>query len=146
MGKKKARNWQYKPKEQEQRRFDPGLAYAMEMARLQAEEEKRIRMAMALSNEVQRVQTDYTTGVANWFYGLLALALHDEGWGAKRILRVQERIRDYHAEYNSPEFGDFDLWQVVRDEVGLDFDPGAVEMHRWKPMKEMEGQENGTEI
>ena len=138
MGKKKTRNWQYKPKPQQDSRIDPGIAYAMTMAQYQVDEEKKIRRAIATDNVVHDIQRDYTEGVANWFYGLLALALHDEGWGAKRILRVEERIRDYFAEYNSPDFGDFDLWQVVRDEVGLDFDPGECGMRRWKSMKEGE--------
>lgn len=136
MSKRKRTNWQYTPKKPEKRRFDPGLAYAMEMARIQADEQARIRKAIAVDREVERLMRENTEDVADWFYGLLALALHDEGFGAKRILRVQERIRDYHAEYNDPEFGPFDLWQVVRDEVGLDFDPGEVAMKRWKSMKE----------
>lgn len=136
MGKKKVKNWQYKKRPAEDRRIDPGLAYAMTMAQYQVDEERKIRRAIATDNVVHNIQRDYTEGVANWFYGLMALALHDEGWGAKRILRVQERIRDYHAEYNDPNFGDFDLWQVVRDEVGLDFDPGECGMRRWKSAKE----------
>jgi hypothetical protein len=138
MGKKKVKNWQYRKRPTEEKRIDPGLAYAMTMAQMQVDEEKRIRKAIAVDNVVHDIQKDYTEGVANWFYGLLALALHDEGWGAKRILRVEERVRDYFAEYNSPDFGDFDLWQVVRDEVGLDFDPGECGMRRWKSMKEGE--------
>jgi hypothetical protein len=138
MGKKKVKNWQYKKRPREAREVDPGLAYAMTMAQYQVDEERKIRRAIATDNVVHDIQKDYTEGVENWFYGLLALALHDEGWGAKRILRVEERIRDYFAEYNSPDFGDFDLWQVVRDEVGLDFDPGECGMKRWKSMKEGE--------
>lgn len=138
MGKKKVKNWQYKKRPHEERKVDPGLAYALTMAQYQVDEERKIRRAIATDNVVHSIQRDYTEGVANWFYGLLALALHDEGWGAKRILWVQERIRDYHAEYNDPEFGDFDLWQVVRDEVGLDFDRGECGMRRWKSMKEGE--------
>lgn len=137
MGRKKVKNWQYRKRPAEEKRIDPGIAYALTMAQYQVDEERKIRRAIATDNAVHQIQRDYTEGVANWFYGLLALALHDEGWGAKRILRVQERIRDYHAEYNDPDFGDFDLWQVVRDEVGLDFDPGECGMRRWRPMKEM---------
>lgn len=138
MGRRKVKNWQYRKRPAEEKRIDPGLAYALTMAQYQVDEERKIRRAIATDNAVHQIQRDYTEGVANWFYGLLALALHDEGWGAKRILRVQERIRDYHAEYNDPDFGDFDLWQVVRDEVGLDFDPGECGMRRWKSMKEGE--------
>lgn len=137
MGRKKVKNWQYRKRPAEEKRIDPGIAYALTMAQYQVDEERKIRRAIATDNAVHQIQRDYTEGVANWFYGLLALALHDEGWGAKRILRVQDRIRDYHAEYNDPDFGDFDLWQVVRDEVGLDFDPGECGMRRWRPMKEM---------
>lgn len=137
MGRRKVKNWQYRKRPAEEKRIDPGIAYALTMAQYQVDEERKIRRAIATDNAVHQIQRDYTEGVANWFYGLLALALHDEGWGAKRILRVQERIRDYHAEYNDPDFGDFDLWQVVRDEVGLDFDPGECGMRRWRPMKEM---------
>ena len=133
MGKKKVKNWQYKKPE---KRITPGLQYAVTMAQYQAAKEREIRDRMAVDKAVQEVQKSYTESVENWFYGLLALALHDEGWGAKRILRVEERIRDYFAEYNSPDFGDFDLWQVVRDEVGLDFDPGECGMRRWKSMRE----------
>lgn len=134
MGRKKVRPWQPKKPKQEAH-VTPGLQYAITMASYQAEREKQIRERLAVDNVVHEIQKDYTEGVANWFYGLLALALHDEGWGAKRILRVEERIRDYFAEYNSPDFGDFDLWQVVRDEVGLDFDPGECGMKRWQSMK-----------
>ena len=135
MGRKKVRPWQPK-KPKQGAHVAPGLQYAITMASYQAEREKQIRERLAVDNVVHEIQKDYTEGVANWFYGLMALALHDEGWGAKRILRVQERIRDYHAEYNSPDFGDFDLWQVVRDEVKLDFDPGECGMKRWQSLKE----------
>lgn len=140
MGRLKRKKWQYEKKPIEKKRIDPGLAYAMEMAKYQVDEEKRIRKFCAASKEVAKMQTEYTEDVEYWFYGLLALALHDEGWGAKRIVRVQERIRDYHKEYNDPNFGAVDLWQIVRDEVGLDLDPGEMTYKRWKSMKK-EGEE-----
>ena len=132
MGKKRVKNWQYKKPE---KRIDPGLAYAMTMAQYQVEEERKIRKIIATDNVVNQIQKDYTEDVEYWFYALLALALHDEGWGAKRIVRVQERIRDYHREYNDPNFGSVDLWQIVRDEVGLELDPGEMTYKRWKSLK-----------
>lgn len=133
MSKLKRHKWQYEKKPKEQpKRVAPGLAYAMEMAKYQSDEEKRIRQLCAVDKEVERIQRGYSEDVAYWFYALMALALHDEGWGAKRILRVQERIRDYHREYNDPNFGPMDLWSLVRNEVGLDFDPGEIAYKRWK--------------
>lgn len=130
MGKRKAKNWQYKAKAE--KRVDPGAIFAARMAAYQVAEEMRIRKAAAESEVVGSMMQEYTESVENWFYGLMALALHDEGWGAKRILRVMERIRDYHAEMNDPDFGDYDLWKVVRDEVKLDFDPGGKGLVRWE--------------
>ncbi len=137
MGKLKRRKWQYEKKPSEKpKHVAPGLQYALEMAKYQVEEERKIRKIIATDNVVNQIQKDYTEDVEYWFYALLALALHDEGWGAKRIVRVQERIRDYHREYNDPNFGAVDLWQIVRDEVGLDLDPGEMTYKRWKSMRE----------
>ncbi len=143
MGKLKRRKWQYEKKPPEKpKHIAPGLQYALEMAKYQVEEERKIRKIIATDNVVNQIQKDYTEDVEYWFYALLALALHDEGWGAKRIVRVQERIRDYHREYNDPNFGAVDLWQIVRDEVGLELDPGEMTYKRWKGMKR-EVAENG---
>ena len=136
MGKLKRRKWQYEKKLPEKpKHVAPGLQYALEMAKYQVEEERKIRKIIATDNVVNQIQKDYTEDVEYWFYALLALALHDEGWGAKRIVRVQERIRDYHREYNDQTFGAVDLWQIVRDEVGLDLDPGEMTYKRWKSLK-----------
>ena len=117
-GKRKRRDWQYKRKPQEEpKHIPPGLQYAMAMAQYQAQEEMAAMKAVAVSKEVGRIQREYSEGVANWYFGLMALALHDEGFGAKRILRVCERINDYHNELDSPDFGPFDLWKVVEEEV-----------------------------
>ncbi len=132
MGKHKRRNWQYKPKEPERRRVDPGLAYAMELARVQAEEEVKIRKAIAMDKEVGRLMMENTSDVGDWFFQLMALALKDEGFGAKRILRVCEKIRDYHNELNDPDFGPYELAEIVRRETGLEYDPGEVTLKRWQ--------------
>ena len=136
MGKLKRRKWQYEKKPPEKpKHVAPGLQYALEMAKYQVEEERKIRKIIATDNVLNQIQKDYTEDVEYWFYALLALALHDEGWGAKRIVRVQERIQDYHREYNNPNFGAVDLWQIVRDEVGLELDPGEMTYKRWKSLK-----------
>lgn len=132
MGKRKRHNWQYKPKEETPRRVAPGLAYAMELAKVQAEEQVRIRKAIAMDREVGRLMRDNTEDVADWFFQLMALALKDEGFGAKRILRVCEKIRDYHNEMNDPDFGPYDLAAIVREETGLEYDPGEVTLKRWQ--------------
>ncbi len=138
MGKRKVKNW--RPKKPE--RKAPGIDYALTMANYQRDREKEIRENKAVQKVVNDLQEQWTDGVVNWFYGLLALALHDEGWGAKRILRVVERIRDYHKEYNDPDFGDFDLWQVVQDEVGLELVPGDLRMQKWEERKHEQARGN----
>ena len=121
---KRKRRPAYTPKPSAPKHVPPGMQYALTLANEQLHLEREIRKRMAADNVTSQVQKEYTLDVEDWFFALMALALHDEGWGAKRILRVAERIRDWHREMNDPNFGPLDLWAMVRDEVGLEFDPG----------------------
>ena len=114
----------------ERRQLPPGIQYAMTMASAQFEAEKAARKIIATDKVVDELQRAHMIATENWMYGLMALALHDEGFGAKRILRVCEKIRDWHRELNSEEFSDFDLWGQVAKETGLAFDPDNDTMKR----------------
>lgn len=108
----------------ELKHIPPGLQYAIYMASAQYQDERAARSIMAANKAVSEMQRRHAVATENWFYALMALALHDEGFGAKRILRVCERIRDWHNELNDPEYSDVNIWEKVADEVGLAFDPG----------------------
>lgn len=108
----------------QQKTVAPGLQYALTMAQYQVEKEKEIRRLRAADKEVSSWLDENLISTENWFYAAIALALHRlHGWGGKRVVKVLETAQqiyfdnNYEDEIPLPER----LWQMCRDEIGLDF-------------------------
>lgn len=108
MGRKKIKKPAYQPA----KRFPPGMAYAMTMAKAKYQEKQE-----------DKIRIEITGGYLDWMYAALALVCRRElGFGAVRSARVIEATQRTMLELAGSGMNDKALWDLVRNEVGLDFD------------------------
>lgn len=109
MGKKKIKKPVYHPAKQH---IPPGMTYAMTMASANFHEKQE-----------DKIRLEITGGYLDWMYAALALVCHRElGFGAVRTARMVEATQKQMLEFSRSGLNDKALWDLVRNEVGLDFD------------------------
>lgn len=108
-------------------KINNGLGRSMDLAKYQLEQQKKVREMMAINKEVNQLCIDNQNWVAdeytNWDYGAAALALHrkygkDANECAEFLGLMQQIAKDYEKEGMTSS----DIWDVVRDEIGLDIE------------------------
>lgn len=104
---------------------DPGLMAAVEMASYQLQTKKKAIKELTVNREVQNLlqanRGDVVDEFTAWLYGAFALALHRKcGFGAKRVATLLEELRDIKNDLIEQEIYYEEIWDIVRDEVGID--------------------------
>lgn len=102
-----------------------GLALALEVANYELQVKKQARRELAINKEVQAVTDSYRDDIENeatdWLYGSFALALHRKyGFGSKRIAALFDMLQDIKNELIAEGIDHEKIWDMVRDEIGLD--------------------------
>lgn len=123
MGKLKVKDWQYKKKEPVS--HDPGLMAAVKLANYQYNTQKKVREMIAIDKEVNQICIDNQNyaidNYINWDYGCAALVLFRRyGYDAKEIAAFLGDMQTLVREYEGSGYNSEDIWDDVRDEVGLD--------------------------
>ena len=112
MGKKKLKRPVYQPKRPKATYIPPGMKYAMTMADINRKEQQE-----------EKIRLEVIDGHLDWMYAALALACHRElGFGSLRAARMIQATQRLMLEFARDGLNDKALWDLVRNEVGLDFD------------------------
>ena len=128
MGRLKLKNWQYQKKPE--KKHDPGLMAAIEMANYQLKTEKKVRELIAIDKEVNKICVDNQNyaidNYVNWDYGAAALVLHRRyGYDAAEIADFLNDMQALIKDYEGSGYLSEGIWDDVRDEIGLDIDVGG---------------------
>ena len=123
MGKLKRKNWQYQSSKE--RKVDPGLLSAVNLAMVEWNARKTVAKKMAVNKQVNDILRDNAIQVSNeftdWDYGCAALALHRRyGYDAEECGEFLTEIQDITRDCVSSGMNHEDIWDLVRDEIGLD--------------------------
>lgn len=125
MGKLKVKNWQYQSKQQPAKQHDPGLMAAVQLANYQYKTQKKVREMIAIEKEVNQICIDNQNWAVdnymNWDYGAVALVLHRRyGYSPDEIVGFLSDMQAIVKAYEGSGYLSEDIWNDVRDEVGLD--------------------------
>lgn len=126
MSKLKRQNWQYKKKEESGKRtVDPGIMAAVKLANYEWNARLEARKVMAVDKEVMaaRVQEskEITDQFTDWDFGCAALALYRlYGYDAEECARFLHKMQEISIDFQESGMVHTDIWNVVRDEIGLD--------------------------
>ena len=123
MGKLKTKDWQYKSKPKKE--VDPAVAAAVRLATLEWSTKKTVAKKMAVNKQVNDILRDNAMQVSNeftdWDYGCAALALHRRyGYDAEECGEFLTLMQDITRDCVSSGMDHEDIWDLVRDEIGLD--------------------------
>lgn len=123
MGKLKRKNWQYQSSKE--RKVDPGLLSAVNLAMVEWNTRKSVAEKMAVNKEVNDILKANSMQVSNeftdWDYGCAALALHRRyGYDAYECGEFLTAMQDITRDCVSSGMDHADIWDLVRDEIGLD--------------------------
>ena len=102
-----------------------GLALALEVANYELQVKKQARRELAINKEVQKVTDFYRDDIENeatdWLYGSFALVLYrNYGFDSKKIAAIFEELQDVKNELIDEGIDHEQIWDMVRDEIGLD--------------------------
>ena len=112
-------------------KHDPGLMAAIREANYQWQVKKQVIKEMTVNKEIGKLTTKYRYDVedefTDWMYGAFALALHRQcKFGPKRISAVFDVLQDIKNSMIDSGFDSDAIWELVRDEIGLDIKTDEV--------------------
>lgn len=133
MGRLKIKDWQYKSSP-DKKCVDPALASAIQLASYQYKTQKKVREMMAVDREVNQLCIDNQNYAIdeymNWDYGCVALVLHRRyGYDAAECAAFLDDMQNLVREFEGSDYYSNEIWDVVRDEVGLDVVIGGKEVN-----------------
>lgn len=121
MSRRRAKDWQYKKKPSP----DAGISVAARLALLEWNTKKDIAKKMAVDKVVSELTRQHEEEVTNqftdWDYACAALALHRRyGHGAEECAEFLGEMQDILKTYRESGMDHATIWDVVREEIGLD--------------------------
>ena len=117
MGRKKVKDWRY----QKKKPTPIGLKNAMFLANEDLRAKAKVRRVIATDSVVNDLINDIENDYVNWDLGCITLMLYRKyGKSAEECAEFLTETQSLMREFMMNDFKSEDVWDVVREEVGLD--------------------------
>ena len=100
-----------------------GLRNAIYLANEEFKQRKEARRILAVDKEAKKTTDELSNKYTDWDLGCMALMLHRKyGKDAQEVCDFLTDVQNLTAEYIRDGVSCDEIWDIVRDEIGLDIE------------------------